>query len=248
MGQNAIVTGGGRGIGRAIVDRLLADEWSVVTCGRGDRPTDLPSDVTWIRADVSDPAQAQHFVRAAQESRGVISLLVNNAGIQIERTVAESTDDDWTAIINTNCRAVFTLSRAVLPGMMEHGGVIINVGSISGEMSDRSMALYNASKAFVHSLTRSMAVDHGPAVRCNAVSPGWITTAMASDAFSVARDPDAAARDALARHPLGRLGTPRDVANAVAWLASDQASWITGQCLTVDGGLSVVSPVDPRLS
>lgn len=248
MGHNAIVTGGSRGIGRAIIDRLLVDEWSVVTCGRGDRPTDLPSDVTWIRADVSDPAQAQDVVRAAQESCGAISLLVNNAGIQVERTVVESTDDDWTSIINTNCRAVFTLSRAVLPRMMEHGGVIINVGSISGEMSDRSMALYNASKAFVHSLTRSMAVDHGPAVRCNAVSPGWIATAMASDAFSVARDPDAATRDALARHPMGRLGAPQDVANAVAWLASDQASWITGQCLTVDGGLSVASPVDPRLS
>lgn len=247
MSPNAIVTGGGRGIGRAIVDRLLADGWRVVTCGRSERPSDLPSDVTWIQADVADPSQAHEVVRSAQDALGAISLLVNNAGIQVERSVVDSTDDDWQAIIDTNCRAVFTMSRAVLPDMIVQGGVILNIGSISGEMSDRSMALYNASKAFVHSLTRSMAVDHGPTVRCNAVSPGWITTDMATDAFRSAGDRDAATRDALARHPLGRLGTPRDVANAAAWLASDQAAWITGQCLTVDGGLSVGSPIDPSL-
>lgn len=139
------------------------------------------------------------------------------------------------------------MSRAVLPWMTERGGVIINVGSISANVSDRAMALYNASKAFVHSLTRSIAVDHGPAVRCNAVSPGWIATGMVDEAFAVAADPQAAKRDALARHPAGRLGTPTDVANVVAWLASDDAGWITGQCLTVDGGLTAGSPINPGL-
>jgi meso-butanediol dehydrogenase/(S,S)-butanediol dehydrogenase/diacetyl reductase len=109
------------------------------------------------------------------------------------------------------------------------------------------MALYNASKAFVHALTRSIAVDHGPAVRCNTVQPGWIRTGMADDAFVVARDPEAARRDALARHPAGRLGEPADVANAVAWLASDEAGFVTGQCVTVDGGLTAASPLNPGL-
>jgi meso-butanediol dehydrogenase/(S,S)-butanediol dehydrogenase/diacetyl reductase len=142
---------------------------------------------------------------------------------------------------------VFNTCRAVLPPMREHGGVIVNIGSISGTVADPAMALYNASKAFVDGLTRSIAVDHGPAVRCNAVRPGWIATAMAEDGFALARDPDAAVRDALARHPAGRLGRPEDVADAVAWLASDEARWLTGQCLTLDGGLTAASPLNPGL-
>ena len=248
MAQTALVTGGSRGIGLAIVARLLSDGASVVTCGRGERPADLPHGALWVGADVSDPAQCDALVRRSVDLVGPLSLLVNNAGVQIEKDLVQSTDEDWDAVIGTNCRGVFSICRAVLPGMLEHGGVIVNVGSISGDISDRSLALYNASKAFVHSLTRSIAVDHGPRVRCNAVSPGWIATAMAEDAFAVATDPDAARKDALRRHPADRLGTPEDVANAVAWLASDEAQWITGQCLTVDGGLTAASPIDLRSS
>jgi meso-butanediol dehydrogenase/(S,S)-butanediol dehydrogenase/diacetyl reductase len=115
------------------------------------------------------------------------------------------------------------MCRAMLPDMERSGGVIVNIGSISGLVSDPAMAIYNASKAFVHSLTRSIAIDHGPKVRCNAVSPGWIVTAMAEDAFALARDTEAAKQDALLRHASGRSGKPEDIANVVAWLASDQA-------------------------
>lgn len=139
------------------------------------------------------------------------------------------------------------MCRAALPEMTQQGGVIVNIGSISGVVADPAMALYNASKAFVHGLTRSIAVDHGPAVRCNTIQPGWIVTDMADDAFAVATDPEAARRDALARHPAGRLGRPEDIAAAVAWLASDEASFMTGQCLTVDGGLTAASPLNPAL-
>jgi len=247
MEHRAIVTGGSRGIGRAIVDLLLADGAQVVTCGRGERPGDLPTEVTWVQVDISVAGEAEHLVRRSLEVMGGVTLLVNNAGVQVEKDVLESTDDDWDLVVNTNCRGVFAMSRAVLPRMTEYGGCIVNVGSISGDVSDRSMALYNASKAFVHSLTRSMAVDHGPTVRCNAVSPGWIATDMVDDAFAVAADPQAAKRDALARHPAGRLGTPTDVANVVAWLASEEAAWMTGQCITVDGGLTAGSPINPGL-
>jgi meso-butanediol dehydrogenase/(S,S)-butanediol dehydrogenase/diacetyl reductase len=246
-GRVAVVTGGSRGIGRAVVDRLHADGMRVLTCGRGPRPADLPDAVGWVTADVSRPADADRVVEAATAALGPVALLVNNAGVQVERTVPDSTDDDWDLVVGTNCRGVFNTCRAVLPPMREHGGVIVNIGSISGTVADPAMALYNASKAFVDGLTRSIAVDHGPAVRCNAVRPGWIATAMAEDGFALARDPDAAVRDALARHPAGRLGRPEDVADAVAWLASDEARWLTGQCLTLDGGLTAASPLNPGL-
>jgi NAD(P)-dependent dehydrogenase (short-subunit alcohol dehydrogenase family) len=245
--HTALVTGGSRGIGRAIVERLLTDGAQVLTCGRGARPADLPDAVAWATADVSDPASAERLVSAAHAAFGHVSLLVNNAGVLVERTVLESTDADWDHVVGTNCRGVFSLCRAVLPGMAERGGVIVNIGSISGLVADPSMALYNASKAFVHGLTRSIAVDHGPAVRCNAVQPGWIQTEMADDGFALARDPDAARGDAVARHPAGRLGLPEDIANAVAWLASDEAGFVTGQCFTVDGGLTAASPLNPGL-
>ncbi|HZV08930.1 MAG TPA: SDR family oxidoreductase, partial [Novosphingobium sp.] len=106
---------------------------------------------------------------------------------------------------------------------------------------------YNASKAFLHGLTRAIAVDHGPQVRCNAVCPGWIATAMADAPFATAADPARARADMLARHPAGRLGRAADVANMVAWLASAEAGFVTGQCLVVDGGLTAASPIQPRL-
>ena len=128
------------------------------------------------------------------------------------------------------------------------GGAIVNIGSISGHHADPSMALYNGSKAFVHGLTRSIAVDHGHEnIRCNAICPGWIMTGMADAAFDLAKDPDVAKKDALARHAAGRFGEPQDIANAAAYLLSDDAAFVTGQTLTVDGGLVAASPLQPGL-
>ena len=245
--KTAIVTGGSRGIGRAIVERLSADGMKVLTCGRGQRPDDLPEAVAWVRADVSVPQDASRVVIETGQQFGPAVVLVNNAGVQVEKTVADSTDEDWDLVVGVNCRGVFNMCRAVLPEMERHGGSIVNIGSISGVVSDPAMALYNASKAFVHGLTRSIAIDHGPKVRCNAIRPGWIMTEMAEDAFALADDPAAAKSDALARHAAGRFGEPADIANAVAWLASDDAAYITGQCFTVDGGLTAASPLQPGL-
>ncbi len=247
MTKTAIVTGGSRGIGRSIVDRLLADGYNVMSCGRGDRPDDFPAKAAWSRTDVSNSDEANRLVEHTHSQYGSIDLLVNNAGVQVEKTLLDSSDDDWDLVIGVNCKGVFNMSRACLSIMTEHTGNIINIGSISGNVADATMALYNASKAFVHGLTRSIALDHGPAVRCNAIQPGWIMTAMASEGFALADDPEAAMHDALARHPAGRLGEPQDIANMVSYLASDQAAFITGQCFTVDGGMTAASPLRPGL-
>jgi len=245
--KTAIVTGGSRGIGRAIIEKLISDGFQIVTCGRGTRPADLPADILWVTADIAHTKEAVAVCQAARQHFGQIDVLVNNAGTQVEKTIAESDDDDWDAVIGTNCKGVFNMSREVLKDMQENTGNIINIGSISGHVSDPSMALYNASKAFVHGLTRSIAVDHGPQVRCNAICPGWIMTQMSEDGFALANDPEKAMSDALARHPVGRFGKPEDIAEMVSWLASEKSAYVSGACFTVDGGMTSASPLNPGL-
>ncbi|TNF85907.1 MAG: SDR family oxidoreductase [Gammaproteobacteria bacterium] len=245
-GKTALVTGGRQGIGRGIVDRFVSEGARVMTCGRGPRPDDLPAEVSWQTADVADKADVDRLTDRVVAEFGELNILVNNAGVQIEKTVVETTDEDWDALMGVNAKAVFMLCRDCIP-IMYHGGSIINIGSISATTADPGMAIYNASKAFVQGLTRSIAIDHGPAIRCNAISPGWIMTGMADAAFAVARDPEAAKQDALARHPAGRFGEPDDIASLAVWLASDEAAFATGQCYTLDGGMTAASPLNPAL-
>ncbi|MGB1149508.1 MAG: SDR family NAD(P)-dependent oxidoreductase, partial [Alphaproteobacteria bacterium] len=222
--KTALVTGGRQGIGRGIADRFAAEGARVTITGRGARPDDLPLHFAWACSDVSDPAAVAELAAGIEG----LDILVNNAGIQVEKTITETSDADWDQLMGANAKGVFLMCRALIP-RMPPGGSIINIGSISGQTADPGLALYNASKAFVHGLTRSIAVDHGPAVRCNAICPGWIMTGMVDAAFAVADNPEAAKADALARHPAGRFGQPSDIAAMAAWLASDQSSFTTGQ-------------------
>jgi NAD(P)-dependent dehydrogenase (short-subunit alcohol dehydrogenase family) len=245
-GKTAIVTGGRQGIGRAIVDRYVAEGARVMTCGRGHRPTDLDAQILWQTTDMADRNQVEELLEVTLTAFGELSTLVNNAGVQIEKTIVETSDDDWTKLMGVNAKGVFLACRACIPRMSE-GASIINIGSISATTADPGLALYNASKAFVQGLTRSIAVDHGPAVRCNAISPGWIMTGMVDAAFELASDPVAAKRDALARHPVGRFGQPDDIASLAVWLASDESGFASGQCYTLDGGMTAASPLNPGL-
>lgn len=247
-GSVAVVTGASRGIGRAIAEALAEEGASVLGCGRGGRPDDLPKYTKWHKADVANPRDIETLREVAEDIPGRLSILVNNAGIQIEKAVTDTTDEDWQRLVGTNCRGVFNACREFIPAMETSGsGCIVNIGSISGLAADPGLAIYNASKGFVHALTRSIAVDHGPTIRCNAVCPGWIMTGMASAAFDASQSPEVAKTDALSRHPMGRFGTPEDVARMVLWLVSPASQFVTGQCYTVDGGLTCASSIRPGL-
>jgi len=245
-GKTAIVTGGRQGIGRAIVDHFAAEGARVMTCGRGERPTDLNAEILWQTTDMADRTQVEELIASCLDSFGALSTLVNNAGVQIEKNIVDTSDADWEQLMGVNAKGVFLACRASIPHMTE-GASIINIGSISATNADPGLALYNASKAFVQGLTRSIAVDHGPAIRCNAISPGWIMTGMADAVFELAGDSAAARRDALARHPVGRFGRPEDIASLAVWLASDEAGFASGQCYTLDGGMTAASPLNPGL-
>jgi NAD(P)-dependent dehydrogenase (short-subunit alcohol dehydrogenase family) len=247
-GKAAVVTGGSRGIGSAIVEAFVAAGARVLTCGRSETPS-APAGAEWMCADLSDRKGVAALAAQAQQLTGRVDILVNNAGVQVEKTVVDSNDEDWKQIMGVNAYGVFLACREFIPMMSAAGGgAIVNIGSISATHADPSMALYNASKAFVLGLTRSIAVDHGgQGIRCNAICPGWIDTGMADAAFALAKDPLAARADAIARHATGRLGVPADVAKTALWLVSDDAAFVTGQTVTVDGGLVAASPLRPAL-
>ncbi|MEX2648333.1 MAG: 3-oxoacyl-ACP reductase family protein [Alphaproteobacteria bacterium] len=247
-GKTALVTGGNRGIGRAIVERFVAEGARVFAIGRSALAEPFKgAGVRYERADVAKAGDVERFTATAHRHFGRLDILVNNAGVLIEAGLADMSEEDWDTLIDINLKGVFLGCRAAIPIMRQQGGgSIVNTGSISGVFADPLGGAYCASKAGVHLLTRSVALDYGKdGIRCNAVCPGWIMTDMMTPAFPPGPVGEAVMKKVLAMHPIGRIGQPEDIAGMTAWLASDDAAFVTGQYFFVDGGLTARSHTDP---
>ena len=243
-GKSIIVTGASSGIGEAIATRFVAEGASVIVASRSEPSVE---GAHFVATDVSDPGAVDALVAAAVARNGGLDVMVSNAGVQVEKTIAETTDDDFEFVMGVNVRGVFNCCRAAVRQMRDNrGGSIINVGSVAATLADHGLAVYNASKGAVQALTRAIAIDHGHEdIRCNSIAPGWIATALVDAVFDLSDDPEVARRAAVSRHPVGRLGRPDDVANMAVWLASDESIFASGSVFTVDGGLTAQSPIAP---
>lgn len=252
-GRNAVVTGGARGIGKAIVKRLsdagarvrivdveseLARETAEEMAARGAR-------VDAIHGDITDVATAQTAIEDAAREMGSLDILVNNAGVQIRCPSVEFPEDDWDRLMNLNLKAVFFCSQAAARIMAKHGGgAIVNISSGNSKNMMPERAPYCISKAAVNALTAVLGLEWAPlGVRVNAVAPGWINTEMVREGMRLGVVNE---NQILSVTPIGRLATAEEIANVVAFLASDEATYVIGHTVFVDGGWSGVGLPDNK--
>lgn len=241
-GQVAVVTGGGRGIGRAVVLELANAGATVVINYARDQASanalfmevvQAGSNALVVRADVSDPERARELIATAEEAFDKVDILVNNAGITRDDLIMRMGIDAWREVIDTNLSGAFYTTKAVTRPMLKaRSGRIVNITSVSGQAGQMGQANYSAAKAGLIGLTKASARELASrGITVNAVAPGFITTDLTAGL------PAELTEELLKRTPLGRFGQPEEIADAVAFLASDEAAYITGQVLAVDGGL-----------
>jgi NAD(P)-dependent dehydrogenase (short-subunit alcohol dehydrogenase family) len=246
-GKIAVVTGGAQGIGRAIVEKL-AREGARVTFldrdadGGASTARALSADglaADFLPADVTRESEVAAAIGQVVAKAGGLDVLVNNAGVNAYFDATEMTEAQWDAVFAVDLKGAWLCAKHALPAMKRaRGGSIVNIASIHASLTIAGMFPYAAAKSGLVGLTRSLALDYAPAnIRVNAVLPGWTRTRLIEEWFRLQPDPAEAERKVLAVHPLGRLSTPMEVAYLVSFVASDEASAITGAALAVDGGL-----------
>ncbi len=253
-GKVALVTGGSSGLGEAIVHRFAEEGVSVAVCGRDAARTQAVANAAAARAranghasehsvvlgDVSVVAECDRLVAETVARHGHLDILVNSAGIWIEKPTTEMSEEEYDRLMGVNLKGAYFMCRAALRHMTARkAGVIVNIASDSGIHGEPNAAAYSAAKAGVVMMTRAMAIDHGPdGVRVCSVSPAIFDTPMLAKAIADAPDPDAYFSVQDEGYPLGRIGRPEELAAAVAFLASDEGSFVTGRTLVVDGGVT----------
>jgi NAD(P)-dependent dehydrogenase (short-subunit alcohol dehydrogenase family) len=246
-GRVAIVTGGSRGIGLAVVAALAAEGASVMFCGRDaelgervERELAATGEVAFRSVDVGREAEIAELVESCVERFGPPTVLVNNAGVNANFDAVEMTEAQWDRFFDVDLKSSWLGCKYVLPQMKEAGGgAIVNVSSLHGFVTREGFFPYAAAKSGLLGLTRSLALDYGPHnIRVNCVAPGFIDTRLVRESISLSDDEEAAEKQMSAGVALGRIGDPEEVAAAVRFLASDEASYVTGASLLVDGGLT----------
>ena len=237
-GKTAFVTGGAGGIGRAVCARFAAEGARVIAADLA--AGEMPEGVERRALDVTDEgAVASAFARLEAEWER-LDVLVNAAGVEIEKTIEQTTLEEWNRIFAINVTGTFLTAKHALPLLRRSSGAsVINFGSYDGFIADPGLAAYCATKGAVHALTRAMACDHGPeGIRVNAICPGYVDTPMLQSFFRDAGNIETLKQAVRDVHPTRTYGTPDDVANLALWLASDEARYASGQLWVLDGGLT----------
>ena len=243
----AIVTGAAKGIGWGIAT-VFAKEGAKVVVVDWDEEAGKKTaaeingsggDAIFVKCDVSKEDQVKATIQAALDKYGRIDVLVNNAGIGVYKPVTEATSEDWDRCLGVNLKGVFLFSKYAIPHMQKVGkGAIVNISSVHAYANVNGTSPYAASKGGVTALTRAMAMDYSPTIRVNAIAPGWVLTPLIQSIFDSYEDPAKQQRIVEERQVMKRIGRPEDIGYAAAFLASDEASFITGTQLFVDGGLT----------